>query len=783
MVDWRVIWGAPGWQLPAAAIAIVCALALVWGYWRVPGAAWLKGVCAALKLAALGLLVLCLMEPLYSGMRARPGANLFLVLADNSQSMEIRDRGQGLPRTALLRRQLKRDAAWFTRLGQDFDVRPYLFDHQLHAISEFAELDFEGRNSNLLAALATLKERFRDRPVAGILAFTDGNFTDIPTSGDTLSELLEGIAPVYPVPVGNAQPLRDIRLSRVAVRETNFEAAPIQLQAEVVSHGYADRPLRVELLTEAGDVVASEQFSGKDDVPHTVTLKTRPDRKGVVFYRVRAYCQQEAAAFDDPARIREATLENNQRYVMVDRGGGPFRVLYVAGRPNWEFKYLRRAMEEDDEVNLRAIIRIAKREPKFQFYAAGDANRFFKGFGNEGDEETERYDQPVLMRLGVDDQAELRGGFPKAAEDLFDYHALVLDDVEAEFFDRDQMSLVQRFVSQRGGGLLMLGGQESFAQGAYDRTPLGELLPVYVNTQPPEAGDAQYRLELTREGWFQSWVRVRSTEAEERQRLAEMPSFHTLNRVSSIKPGATILGEAVRQDGRHFPAMVSQPFGRGRAAALLIGDLWRWQMNKPAAEQSDLQVMWRQTVRWLVADVPQRVELTVQREPGSPGVRLLVTVRDRRFEPLDNATVTLQVEQPDKSEVKLTAAPHPAEPGAYLVEFTPKLSGPYRAEAIVADADGSDAGRREGGWISQPAAEEFQQLEVNRNQMAALADATAGEVVELSQLNQFVSQLPNRRVPQMESWIYPLWHQWQVLVLVVACLAGEWGLRRWKGLP
>ena len=41
----------------------------------------------------------------------------------------------------------------------------------------------------------------------------------------------------------------------------------------------------------------------------------------------------------------EATLANNRRLATVDRGGGPYRVLYVGGRPNWEFKFLRRAVE------------------------------------------------------------------------------------------------------------------------------------------------------------------------------------------------------------------------------------------------------------------------------------------------------------------------------------------------------------------------------------------------------------------------------------------------------
>ena len=37
------------------------------------------------------------------------------------------------------------------------------------------------------------------------------------------------------------------------------------------------------------------------------------------------------------------------------------------------------------------------------------------------------------------------------------------------------------FVSHRGGGFLMLGGRESFTGGKYERTPIGELLPIYLD--------------------------------------------------------------------------------------------------------------------------------------------------------------------------------------------------------------------------------------------------------------------------------------------------------------
>ena len=112
-------------------------------------------------------------------------------------------------------------------------------------------------------------------------------------------------------------------------------------------------------------------------------------------------------------------------------------------------------------------------------------NPLFRGFEHPDEEAAEHYDQPVLVRLGTKDENELRDGFPKTAEELYQYDAVILDDIEAAFFTQDQLTLLQNFVSRRGGGLLMLGGPDSFAAGQYDRTPVGSLLPVYVERDSP----------------------------------------------------------------------------------------------------------------------------------------------------------------------------------------------------------------------------------------------------------------------------------------------------------
>jgi hypothetical protein len=286
-------------------------------------------------------------------------------------------------------------------------------------------------------------------------------------------------------------------------------------------------------------------------------------------------------------------------------------------------------------------------------------------------------------------------------------------------------------------------------------------------------------------------VRLRDAEETERTRLAAMPEFHTLNRVRGIKPGATVLARAEVAtpggDVTPVPALVEQRYGQGRVGAMLIGDLWRWSLKRPENAEDDLAKAWRQTVRWLVADVPRRVELDAAAGPDSESpegtVKLSVRVRDPAYAPLDNATVSVNVTAPDGTSLDLTAEPAEREAGLYEALYVPRQPGPYRARVTAAAPDGSDAGEASAGWASDPAADEFRDLRTNRALLARVARATGGEVVTADRLDDLVDGLPSRHAQVTEPYVKPVWHTPWVFLFAITCLAAEWGLRRWKGLP
>ena len=103
------------------------------------------------------------------------------------------------------------------------------------------------------------------------------------------------------------------------------------------------------LADEADNQVERQEMKTTGDgKPLGFRFQFRPEHKGVSFYHVKAFPASEVKKSEgagDDRRSTEQTLANNSRLVVVDQGSGPYRVLYVSGRPNWEFKFLRRAID------------------------------------------------------------------------------------------------------------------------------------------------------------------------------------------------------------------------------------------------------------------------------------------------------------------------------------------------------------------------------------------------------------------------------------------------------
>ena len=800
----QLSFSAPDWMVYAVAGGSLAFLTLIFAYSRGPLRGWPRWLALFLKGLGLALLCLCLLEPSWTDTQPRKASNDLLLLADNGARLRVKPPGATESTGDRLSAALRGDvphtlAPWLERLGHDFRLQTYVVDSRTRRTADFSELDHSGYATTMLTALASLRERFNQRPVAAAVLFTDGNGADTAALEEVLTKLKEKPVPVFAVVGGISDPgAQDISVTAVTSEVSPFEDAPVTLTVDLTSRGLEGRSLTVLILDEGGKEMA-RQSAAVSPLPsgsspgslssQTMRIRVPNAPPGLSFQRVLAVESSLADAASRPDALKsmskEITLENNDRLVASDRGQGPFRVLYVSGRPNWDFKFLRRALTTDSDVQLVSLIRIARREPKFEWRgrAGESSNPLFRGFQSDIPEETQRYDQPVLIRLGTSAPEELREGFPKTDTELFgQYRAIVLDDIEADFFTQEQQNLMERFVSRRGGSLLMMGGQECFRQGGWDRTAVGRMLPVYLDRIQDGPPPLAARYALTREGFLEPWLRLRSDQGEEEKRLAFMPEFQAINATAAIKPGASLLATVTDSQQRILPALATQRFGEGRSAALLVADMWRWGL-KDTELHADLDKSWRQLFRWLVVDTPDRVTLETSRDSdtGRDRVRFQVRARDASWRGLDDATVKLTVTLPDQSTEDLHAEASLAEPGLFEANFPTREPGAYRATAKVIDPEGKTVAEKITGWTVNTAAEEFRTLAPNLPLLETLTRATGGRILQPEEAATLPDLLARIDAPVMETSTRPLWHLPWIFLLALLCFLGEWTLRRWKG--
>lgn len=693
-------------------------------------------VLAGLRLAALALLVVCLAGPVLLVATAVPRRNVIAVLVDDSRSMGIADEG-GRSRLDAAMAEFAPAAGRMTQaLGAHFQVRSFAFADDIAPLGDSAHLT--GRGTDLGLALDAVRSRLSGQSLAGVVVATDGG----DGSGrldETIRHYREAGIPVHVLGLGEEFIAPDVAIEVPGIPARALTGGSLVLDVRVTARGFAGRAATLTVEDEGAIVGQAAVTLGADGVTQTVPLRFTVEHDGPRRIRVRL-----------PVQPGERVSGNNEREALVAVERGPRRILYFEGEPRFEIKFLRRAVAGDSQLNVVTLLRTA--DEKF-------------------------------LRLDVADSLELRNGFPARREDLFAYDGLVLGSVEASFFSREQLHMIADFVRLRGGGLLALGGQRSFANGGYNETPVADALPIVL----PDGADSSFYREVkvgrTAEGRRFSALRLTVGDAAEDARWDSLPRLSILHPVRATKPGATTLltGDA---DGGPFTVLALQHYGRGVAAAFTVQDSWLWQMDASIAlEDQTHETLWRQLLRWLTADAQRPVRARVEAPSPAPGrpVTLIADVADSAFLPLNGAQVAATITRPDGSDTSLALPWSVGDDGRYRAAFTPAAEGVY---AVVTDAmkDGTRAGVARSWFRVGDPTSEFERPGRQTALLRRLAEETGGHLYTPATLAGLAEDVRYTTAGAVRHEQLDLWDMPVVLLLLIGLLGAEWGYRRARGL-
>ena len=452
-------------------------------------------------------------------------------------------------------------------------------------------------------------------------------------------------------------------------------------------------------------------------------------------------------------------LENNELHAVVRIRDRTEKILYFEGEPRWEVKYLLRAVEDDENLQVVLLQRTAE-------------NKFF--------------------RRNLDDPLELVEGFPTTRADLYRYRALVLGSIEASFFTHDQLEMIADFVNERGGTLLTLGGRRAFAEGGYRGTPLEDVLPVVLDeptgTTPTERL-AHIRVAPAPAGANHPATRIEGSAEESAARWDSLPPVTTTNVVTGLKPGATeLLRGTVVQGGEGAESdrvvMAFQRYGKGRSLVLAVQDTWLWQMDHTVPlEDRSHETFWRQLLRWMVADTPDPVEAAPSRESVEAGepVHLEATVLDEGFVEVNGARVTARITTPAGEVRELPMEWSVGADGRYTVPFTPETEGIHEV-SVDAGRDTVAFGTGETAVRVAPGPDEFRDPHQRRSLMERIAEETGGRYYTLETVSRLPEDLRYTGGGVTVTEERDLWDMPLLLLLLAGLLGAEWAYRRKRGL-
>jgi uncharacterized membrane protein len=704
-----------------------------------------------LRAAAFAVIIFCLMRPALLLSSAVPEQNYLGILIDDSRSMQIADDGR-VARTQFVDTSfVQPNAELLKALEERFQLRFFRFSDQVQRITDASELTYDGTRTSIAPALNRVREELGALPLSGVVMITDGadGGADLDDDGEgsPLAESLLALRaagiPVFPIGVGRETYDRDLELSRVSAPREALKNTSLAVDVVVSQTGFTGEKVTI-LVEDDGRIVGSEDVSlPRAGEPTPVRVHFTATEPGARRFKFRV-----------AARDGERVLENNEQEAIVQIRNGREKILYFEGEPRYEVAFMRRAVAADSNLQVVTLQRTAD-------------NKF--------------------MRLSVDSAGELATGFPTTREELFTYRAIVLGSIEASYFSHEQLRMIADFVSERGGGLLMIGGRHAFAEGGYAGTPVAEALPVALD--PAFSRDTMFfdtiQVALTREGAAQPALRVAKDEKSSAERWRTLPDATTYNRVGALKPGATaLLTGNGRRAGADRPILAWQRYGRGQTFSLALQDTWIWQMHKDVPlEDMSHELFWRQLLRWLVTDVPGQVIASVHADHVAPGdaVRLTVDVSDERFAKVNSGSVVARVTAPDGTEQEVPLNWTVGRDGEYRGAFPAKEAGVYKVN-VFADNNGKTVEAQPVFVSAEEPRDEFYGSQMRAPLLRRIADETGGRFYTTADVKSLAEDITysgrgNTVQEEKELWDAPIF-----FLLLIGLLGAEWAYRRARGL-
>ncbi|HEY2415837.1 MAG TPA: vWA domain-containing protein [Pirellulaceae bacterium] len=788
---------APFWVF--AAIVALAAVALVFYLRQQAGNRVIRLSLAVIRGALLSLLFLTLAEPVLQleiANRLRP---LIYIIVDGTESMAIDDEYPPGERDAIDRAVSRERTSTneipsrlqyvqamlsqsrdnlLSRLAKEHqaDVETFVFDgnttSQLRRISgsstarsgptianAVGKLEAKGQVTAIGSVLNEIDQQYRSRRLAAVVLLSDfaNNSGPAPTEGSQSPAGRLGV-PLYAVGVGATEAI-DLAVDlEVESKMKKGERSAMLVRAR--QNGLEGQAATVRVVAKelGGFTAASESnLIGEKTVPLAETIPP------IEF----SFTPQHAGRFEMVASAEsvagEKSLQNNQAARQVTVIDDYLRLMYVAYEPTWEWRFVKEVFHRDKLVGLSGFRTfLSSSDPRVR-----EANSLFL---------------PTLT--------------PKRS-DFFATDVLFLDDMPRVSLSDRFFELTQQYVSELGGGLVVIAGPRFGPRELY-QSPLADMLPVIIDPNAELHAAPEYpefKPRLTPHAQRYSFMRLGADSSENVAAWANIGKLPWYQPVARPHPQAEVLLEHPTEkcaDGKTpQPLIAIRPYGKGGAGEVVwIGFNEMWRLRRQYGEKYYRQ-FWSQLIyrlgmsHALGFDKRFVVRLDQEQYRVEDKVTLAIEAYDENYEPLSDEKLKdrgliaeLAVPSATGEQVQKISVPM-LRKGLFETRFNVYTAGNYGLRVTDPITGKVDEQRFEVTGLSA------ERREATRNEklQQELAEATGGRSYDLTTVNRLPDEVTFAPVVERETRHIPLWTTPAWFLVVVILMLSEWLLRKLIHLP
>ncbi|HQU42743.1 MAG: hypothetical protein B7Z73_02915, partial [Planctomycetia bacterium 21-64-5] len=453
--EWGRVQSPADWLLPIAATLLVL-LYVGWLYRRdsaelpLP----LRALLVTLRIAAFVTLLVVYLQPQWRNEIDQVQNSRVVLLADTSLSMGLHDQeASAVPAEPSRAQRLTdafRDGGWLRKLRGRHDVILVRFDQDSQRLATLpklagdaesdetskdeqpidwqAALEPRGTETRLGQSVRQWIETERAAPISGLVVFSDGQQNAGVDTGAAIGLAREARIPIYTVGLGSLTRPTNVRISDFVVPTRAYPGDHYTATGYLQAQGLAGKSVLVELTSRPADAAANSD--GKLEASQQVTLGGDGEVVPVKFDLAPTETGRRTLKLAVRPPSDDRNPSDNQQEADVEIVDRKTRVLLFAGGPTREYQFVRNQFRRDRDMIV-----------------------------------------DVLLQTGVEgisqDAHEILEVFPNDAETLFAYDAILAFDPDWRQLSAQQQELLERWVADQAGGLVVLAGPvytDSWAQ-------------------------------------------------------------------------------------------------------------------------------------------------------------------------------------------------------------------------------------------------------------------------------------------------------------------------------